>query len=188
MTTGQRIKAARKAQHMTQSELAAKLGIPYQSISQYERDLRKPKHGTILKLANALNVMPDELYGIDEWIVSNATLIEYIGSSLGILKCILERPDITSEEIKLLIINSFPNFDELCDELGELSANIISASLLNPVKLLDNELTRKFLKLNDAGVKIALERIDELAEIPRYQYNAEDKQTADSSETPPAEE
>lgn len=56
MTTGQRIKAARKAQHMTQSELAAKLGIPYQSISQYERDLRNPKYETLQRIAHALGV------------------------------------------------------------------------------------------------------------------------------------
>lgn len=63
MTTGQRIKAARKAQRMTQSELAAKLCIPYQSISQYERDLRNPKYETLLRIADALGVNVLELLG-----------------------------------------------------------------------------------------------------------------------------
>ena len=54
MTTGQRIKAARKKAGMTQSELSSKLNIPYQSISQWERDLRNPKRETLQSIADAL--------------------------------------------------------------------------------------------------------------------------------------
>ena len=63
MTTGERIKAARKKAGMTQAELALRLDIPFQSISQWERDIRKPKKETIAKIANALNVHPVELSG-----------------------------------------------------------------------------------------------------------------------------
>lgn len=56
MTTGQRIKAARQQAGLTQTELAEKLGIPYQSIGQWERDTRKPKQETLLKIAKALGV------------------------------------------------------------------------------------------------------------------------------------
>lgn len=56
MTTGQRIKAARQQAGLTQTELADKLGIPFQSISQWERDTRKPKQETLLKIAKALGV------------------------------------------------------------------------------------------------------------------------------------
>lgn len=56
MTTGARIKAARKAARMTQSELAKRLGIPYQSIGQWENDLRNPKLETLQKIADALEV------------------------------------------------------------------------------------------------------------------------------------
>lgn len=63
MTTGERIKAARKKAGMTQAELASKLEIPFQSISQWERDIRKPKRETIAKIAKELNVHPVELSG-----------------------------------------------------------------------------------------------------------------------------
>jgi len=63
MTTGERIKAARKKAGLTQAELASKLEIPFQSISQWERDIRKPKKETIAKIARALNVHPVELSG-----------------------------------------------------------------------------------------------------------------------------
>ena len=56
MTTGQRIKAARKGAKMTQAELAEKLGIPYQSVSQWERDTRNPKYETLKKIADAIGV------------------------------------------------------------------------------------------------------------------------------------
>lgn len=46
---------------MTQSELAEKLNIPYQSIGQWERDVRKPKLETINRIAAALNTQPSSL-------------------------------------------------------------------------------------------------------------------------------
>lgn len=61
MTIGQRIKNARKKANMTQAELALKLGIPFQSVSQWERDIRKPKKETLASIADALNVDPLEL-------------------------------------------------------------------------------------------------------------------------------
>lgn len=63
MTTGERIKAARKKAGMTQAELAAKLDVPFQSISQWERDVRNPKNETIEKIARALNTTPASIGG-----------------------------------------------------------------------------------------------------------------------------
>lgn len=61
MTTGQRIKEARKRVGMTQNELAIKLGVPFQSVSQWERNTRKPKIDTLQKIASALGVNLVEL-------------------------------------------------------------------------------------------------------------------------------
>lgn len=61
MTTGQLIKAARKRAGMTQAELADKLNIPYQSVSQWERDTRNPKYETLQRIAAALGVEWTEL-------------------------------------------------------------------------------------------------------------------------------
>lgn len=61
MTTGQRIKAARKNAGMTQAELADKLCIPYQSVSQWERNTRNPKIETLNRIAAALGVEALEL-------------------------------------------------------------------------------------------------------------------------------
>ena len=58
MTTGERIRQARKSAGMTQAELAHKLGISAAGIAQWENDLRNPKIETLRKLADALGVTP----------------------------------------------------------------------------------------------------------------------------------
>lgn len=66
MTTGQRIKAARKAAGMTQKELGDKLGLSFQSIAQWENDLRNPKYETLERLADALDIHVSQLLGDSE--------------------------------------------------------------------------------------------------------------------------
>lgn len=61
MTTGELIKKARKEAGLTQLQLAERLGIPYQSIGQWERNVRNPKYDTLKKIANALNTEWTEL-------------------------------------------------------------------------------------------------------------------------------
>ena len=58
MTTGQRIRAARQKKGVTQANLAERLGIPYQSIGQWERDVPNPKPGTLMRIAKALEKEP----------------------------------------------------------------------------------------------------------------------------------
>ena len=50
------IKNARLAVGITQAELARRLGVTPQAISQYERGEKKPKIETIKKIADALGV------------------------------------------------------------------------------------------------------------------------------------
>ncbi len=61
MTTGQLIKAARKNAGLTQKELGEKLGIAYQTLAQWENDLRNPKIETLNRIATALGVNSMEL-------------------------------------------------------------------------------------------------------------------------------
>ena len=64
MTTGERIKAARKKKGMTQAELANKLGISFVGVSQWENDIRNPKYETLEKIAKELDVGVWELKGV----------------------------------------------------------------------------------------------------------------------------
>ena len=79
MTTGERIKLARKNANITQADLATKLDIPFQSISQWERDVRKPKLETLQRIATALGVSVSSL--MDE------TTSEAFNTGMAIAKC-----------------------------------------------------------------------------------------------------
>lgn len=62
MHIGETIVAIRKEKGMSQAELAQKMGVKPQTISQYERGLTHPKPATIKKFADALGVDAAELY------------------------------------------------------------------------------------------------------------------------------
>ena len=64
MTTGQRIRTARKQIGLTQKELAQRLGLSFQSVAQWENDLRNPKPETLQKIADALGV---DFFSLASW-------------------------------------------------------------------------------------------------------------------------
>ena len=65
MTTGELIKSARKSAHITQKKLGEKLGVAYQTVAQWENDLRNPKLDTLQRIAAALDIPVTEL--MDDW-------------------------------------------------------------------------------------------------------------------------
>lgn len=73
MTEGDLIKSARKAAHLTQKELAKKSGLAVVTIQQYERNLRRPRLDSIIKIANALNIPPETLFST----ISIGVMTEY---------------------------------------------------------------------------------------------------------------
>lgn len=80
MTTGQLIKEARKKAGMTQKQLGEKLGIAYQTLAQWENDLRNPKYDTIRRIAAALDVEWTELVPEEE---QGQQVIDHIKEKLG---------------------------------------------------------------------------------------------------------
>ena len=56
----------RTAQHMTQQELARRVGCSRLSIFRWERALSLPTGDNLLKLAAALGVTPNELLGVGD--------------------------------------------------------------------------------------------------------------------------
>lgn len=154
MTTGGRIKEARKYRNLTQKELAAKLGISYQALAQWENDLRNPKQETLKKIGNALKI--DWTYFTD-WEVRPDTVSAADGSYAEI-------------EHQWEIVNN---------KISERAANINRLASTLKMHLISfteedfssvESLVLLFLtKLNDTGQQEALKRIQELTEIPRYQ-------------------
>lgn len=67
MNTGERIKSARKAAGLTQTELAEKLGLKFSVISKYETGrVVNLKREVIEEIAKALNVRPSWLMCLDD--------------------------------------------------------------------------------------------------------------------------
>ena len=66
MTIGERIKALRKQNGMTQEKLAEHLCVSYQAVSKWERDLTTPDLSLIAPLTRILHISADELLGITE--------------------------------------------------------------------------------------------------------------------------
>ena len=65
MTTGEKIKQARTAAGLTQKDLAARLEIVPNTISQYENGTRKPKIETLRRIASAIGCQLSDLIGDD---------------------------------------------------------------------------------------------------------------------------
>lgn len=65
MTTGEKIKNARKKAGLSQAELGDLLGVTQAMISSYEKGVRNPKLETVRKIADALGVYISDL--IVDW-------------------------------------------------------------------------------------------------------------------------
>ena len=70
MTIGDRIKALRKEQKLTQSALAAKVDLSYIQIGRYEQQKSKPSSDVVRRLADALGTTADFLMNGDSQTVA----------------------------------------------------------------------------------------------------------------------
>ena len=131
MTTGEKIKEARKKAGMTQAELGALLGVSGSMIGQWENDFRHPKLETRAKIADALGIKDFELASIHKPNKNHHREIErMMGKEEGYLDKMSARRDWPINQQRL--VNAFD-------------------------------------LLNDAGQQKAVERVEELTEIPKYQ-------------------
>ena len=86
MKYGDKIKSARQASDLTQTQLAEKVGVSRQTIALYEADKRTPKNaGIIIALAQALNVGTDYFLSSDELAKMQAqeAFLEAAGNKYG---------------------------------------------------------------------------------------------------------
>lgn len=60
---GKNLKALRKANHMSQTELAEKIGNTQRNVSYWEHGETEPDIDTIVAIANLFDVTTDELFG-----------------------------------------------------------------------------------------------------------------------------
>ena len=150
MTTGQRIKEARKKAGITQKELGNRLGISFQSVAQWENDLRNPKLETLQRIADALGIHMLDLVGVGE------QLDKYRAAA------------ILPNGERLQLTN---NVRALYDQLSDSEKIAFMAILEAPEKpdKLREQMDTAYAKLNPTGQQEAVKRVEELTEIRKYQ-------------------
>ena len=63
---GKKLKEMRKAEGMTQEQLAEKLPINRVNYTRYETDVTRPDYETLIAIADFYNISLDEMLGRDE--------------------------------------------------------------------------------------------------------------------------
>ena len=181
MTTGERIKAARKKVGITQAELAKRLGISYVGISQWENNLRRPKQETLKRIADALGIRLFDLLP-EETREEFSVLSDYFNvKDKEIAKQV--------EEVEEILIGNVLR-EELFEQLYSISleSDKVINDLLNKKR---NELTDEFLKetlnqsfdcLNRRGKFEVVTRVAELTQIKHFRNDSDKRKRSKHSE------
>lgn len=142
MKRGERIRQKRKEAGITQKELAARINVTPQLISQYENDIKQPKLETMYRIAIALGIRLEDLIGLKTF----ETAAEFEQSHSALAAEMSQNP----QDCDSLVVHRKEHYLLIQSEEKD-------------------QLDRAFNKLNKAGQQIAVERVKELSEIPRYQ-------------------
>lgn len=174
MTTGARIRSARQKAGITQAELAQKLGIPYQSVSQWERDTRNPKIETLQRIADALDTPVEVLLGIGDSIgpvgTTGTAFMEELAQ--GAIDAMNHSHTHYAHSLGIASFGKFKLVDALPAKSLKSTQVRISAALD---------------KLNEDGQQKAVERVEELTEIPRYRRQDAPPEGTPTADTPGTE-
>lgn len=145
-----RIRELRQKQGLTMKELAEKVGVTEQAISQYERNIRKPNTETLNKIASALNVSSKDL------IVMPAD--RYFGVATGIARDIKELSEKNESEMSWEDIEGFTVAEFL--EIADFSTQFIN-------KIIRNRICRNELGIKaDIFAKVEFVKGNAIMEIP----------------------
>ncbi len=144
MKIGERIKQIRIGKGLKSYELANKIGVSPSMLSQWENGKEPSSILTLKKIADALGVSVNDLIGISDF---------YLDFEI--------RSEIIDELFENIAVNDLENVAEF---LNEDKSPISRAS----------KIIKSYLELNAAGREKAVERIEELTEIPRYRAKEED--------------
>ena len=165
-TTGDRIKYFRITKGLTQKELSDLIGVRYQTLQFWESGKRNPKIENVSKIADVLKVDLSFFYPA------------------------------TAEQLKQSFLR------QIDKEFATGSSNAEPSEYDVPYYDFDDftkitltkpewEVIDRFRKLNEEGQGVAIERVEELAQIPKYQNKApassQNMETAepDSAQTAP---
>ena len=199
MTIGNRIRQARRSKGLTQEQLGKLCGMADSAVRRYESNKGNPTIATLNRIAEALGVSPQYLLsgskrdsvsvyanGICVYQASSAEEIDAMISDRdpGSYKIVFQAPGIvitmdndscaTQDQIDAIISicnNSASSASavraiELFSNIGGAAENIVAGMRLDKPYF---ALLTAFDQLNPEGQTKAVERVEELTEIPKYQ-------------------
>lgn len=174
MSMGDQIKAVRQIRGLTQKELGERMGVDASTVRKYESGRLNPKIETVQKIADALE-MPVGAFlpsmGIAENFGSRVRearkkqhlSMEQLGQKMGISGSLVGRYERNEENPKPDTIRRFSDalgVDAKWLEKGEYDDNSLSGD--------EQQLLRYFRAMSPVGQHVALERMDELSQHPKY--------------------
>lgn len=186
VTVGEKIRSSRIDAGLTQKELGDKMGVDSATVGKYERGILNPKKETIQKFATALGVdyytLDSESFATDKLSPTFALYKRMIGFierqiALGTItlqdvqeewdKAIQKQLKANREISEAELRNAVPLYSE--EDLQRLIEKINWKSDEAARAEEEKKLLEKFRCLNKAGKKVAVERVEELTQIPKYQ-------------------
>lgn len=192
-----RIKKIRNDKKMTQLELAKAAGIAVNSLRLYESNKRQPRIEQLNAIAKALGTSPTYLLGAmnDEGTIDLGLVALEIAELTGVeavfaeevLKSMNPPYPISAEDFQKIIKETrvrsmrekmkqyldkeedeIPREDGL--NLGKLLADSFAEEkIISDIDLTAERIKQSLSKLNNAGRREAIKRVEELTEIPKYQ-------------------
>lgn len=144
----QNLQKARKKAKLTQADLAKILGVKQATISKYESGEIVPSVEQLERMADAFGISFAAL-------VSNETII--IPGRLKVIE--VDDPESNSVAFRL---------EAADEEAFNYGLKILENNGFGPEYLAQQRLINAFGKLNTAGQSIAVDRLEELCEIPKY--------------------
>lgn len=151
MTIGEKIKEVRVSKGLTQKEVGERIGKTSSFIGQYENGARLPKYETLKNIAKALDV------SITIFLDVFANKNEYYQ----------EHPD----QYPVEYVNELVDCITLERDRFKREQTLKSPIIKNTEENI-NKIARAMYDLNSYGQFIAVQRVKELTEIPKYQRTA----------------
>ena len=154
MQTGDLIKQARLKSGVTQAELAKRLGVTPQAVSQYERGIKKPKLETLRKIALALDCNISDLDSSLSSILADAVFSPESRAEL-------------SDAANNMMVALYGTADEWKARKAVFARWVDTLSEDDKKSVFD--IIKYLQNLNSEGKITAAERVEELTQIPKYQ-------------------
>lgn len=170
MGVGFNIKEILRNKGLTIKKLAEMSNIPVNTLySITKRDSKRIDKVILRRISNALEVEPEELLGLEAYDNSGGEAV-YLLPEMAISDEILNEVS-RLDGFEGVDWSGFPKFQP-----GSLAESVFYAEItgVEDTKARFYRLFKAFKRLNADGQQKAIERLEELAEIPRYARGVED--------------